>query len=51
MNTPSTVGKNWKWRMEETDMSEALKKNPANYNIMRKKFSCFYTRIVIKWKH
>ena len=26
MNTPSTVGENWRWRMKETDMSDALKK-------------------------
>ncbi len=24
MNTPSTIGENWKWRMQRTDMSEAL---------------------------
>ncbi len=24
MNTPSTIGENWKWRMQHTDMSEAL---------------------------
>lgn len=26
MNTPSTVGENWRWRMKETDTSEDLKK-------------------------
>lgn len=24
MNTPSTVGENWKWRMKAEDMSEQL---------------------------
>lgn len=26
MNTPSTVGENWKWRMKETDISDKLSK-------------------------
>lgn len=25
MNTPSTVGENWRWRMKETDMNDGLK--------------------------
>ena len=26
MNTPSTLGNNWKWRMKRTDMSDELGK-------------------------
>ncbi len=44
LNQPSTVGKNWKWRVEKEQLSEELKKKI-------RKLTKLYGRINWQWDH
>ena len=35
MNTPSTLGNNWKWRMKKDDITPGLLKNPRHVKALR----------------